>query len=245
MLKKFLHKSVWMGNILLLAGCGSAMQNATEPTIASAVPQKQGTDLGAARPTAAKQVPMGHAAMQGMDHSKMGNMEGMDHSKMGNMQGMDHSTMNRESSNRGGHAHQSTMEHGGHDKHGSGASGQPGKASQVSRTVNVKASDTMRFDPATLQVKAGETIRFVVNNVGKVPHEFVIGTPAEQKEHEQMMQKMPGMKHEDANAVTLEPGETKTLIWQFGNAQAIELGCHIPGHYPAGMVSKVSVTGTK
>lgn len=111
----------------------------------------------------------------------------------------------------------------------------------VPRTINIKASDTMRFEPAALTVKAGETIRFVVTNVGKLPHELVVGTAQEQKAHEQMMQQMHGMKHEDANSVTVGPGQTKTLVWQFGSAQNIELACHVPGHYPAGMVSKVSV----
>jgi hypothetical protein len=31
------------------------------------------------------------------------------------------------------------------------------------------------------------------------------------------------------------------LIWQFGKAGVVELACHVPGHYPAGMVSEVQV----
>jgi uncharacterized cupredoxin-like copper-binding protein len=55
---------------------------------------------------------------------------------------------------------------------------------------------------------------------------------------------MPDMKHEnDATAISLAPGETKELIWAFskpinGN---IEFACQIPGHYQAGMVSKVKM----
>ena len=37
-------------------------------------------------------------------------------------------------------------------------------------------NDTMRFDPAEMKFKTGETVRFVVRNEGKIRHEMVIGT---------------------------------------------------------------------
>jgi uncharacterized cupredoxin-like copper-binding protein len=137
------------------------------------------------------------------------------------------------------HPHATTHEHGHASKHAN--FGQPGKADQVQRTIEVKALDTMRYDPQTFTVKAGETIRFVVTNVGRLKHEFIIGDPAEQRAHAEMMRKMPGMEHEDPNALNLEPGETKTLIWQFGQAGMVEVACHVPGHYEAGMVAQVKV----
>ena len=137
------------------------------------------------------------------------------------------------------HPHATTHEHGHASKHAN--FGQPGKADQVQRTIEVKALDTMRYDPQTFTVKAGETIRFVVTNVGRLKHEFIIGDPAEQRAHAEMMRKMPGMEHEDPNALNLEPGETKTLIWQFGQAGVVEVACHVPGHYEAGMVAQVKV----
>ena len=140
------------------------------------------------------------------------------------------------------HPHATTHEHGHASKHAN--FGQPGKADQVQRTIEVKALDTMRYDPQTFTVKAGETIRFVVTNVGRLKHEFIIGDPAEQRAHAEMMKKMPGMEHEDPNALNLEPGETKTLIWQFGQAGVVEVACHVPGHYEAGMVAQVKVGGT-
>ena len=141
------------------------------------------------------------------------------------------------------HPHATPHEHGHASKHAN--VGQPGKADQVQRTIEVKALDTMRYDPQTFTVKAGETIRFVVTNVGRLKHEFVIGDPAEQRAHAEMMKKMPGMVHEDPNALSLEPGETKTLIWQFGQAGVVEVACHVPGHYEAGMVAQVKVVELK
>ena len=138
------------------------------------------------------------------------------------------------------------MDHGsmGHGEHGAmaaSAAGQPGDAGLAGRTVNITALDTMRFEPAKLAVKAGETVRFVVTNAGKLQHEFTIGDAQKQLEHEQMMQSMPGMRHEESNSVSLAPGETKTLVWQFGESDSVEIGCHEPGHYPAGMRTVVEV----
>jgi uncharacterized cupredoxin-like copper-binding protein len=49
-------------------------------------------------------------------------------------------------------------------------------AQQVTRTVVVTMADTMRFSPATVQVRKGETLEFIVRNTGKVKHEMVLGT---------------------------------------------------------------------
>lgn len=203
------------------------------------------------------------ATGEGAGTSDMGGMKGMDHSGMGHsaqpqagapdratppsgdMRGMDHSQHGQAaSSGMSAEKNKPQADHGmahGDGAHGT-AAGRPGSAGRASRTIRVTALDTMRFDPQTIRVKAGETIRFVVTNKGKLPHEFVIGTPQEQKQHAEMMQKMPGMEHaDDENALTLAPGETKTLVWQFGQIDVAEIGCHEPGHYPAGMVAKVIV----
>ena len=71
--------------------------------------------------------------------------------------------------------------------------GREGDPKKVSRTVNVDMSDQMRFSPAELTIKQGETIRFRVKNSGKVMHEMVIGTLDELKKHDDMMKKHPGM----------------------------------------------------
>ncbi|WP_316157525.1 cupredoxin family protein [Cupriavidus sp. BIC8F] len=121
------------------------------------------------------------------------------------------------------------------------AAGQPGKPGKVSRTINVTMNDTMRFEPDSIQVKRGETVRFVVRNVGKVDHEMVIGTAAELKEHAQMMRSMPDAKHRAPNQITLAPGKLGTLVWQFDGPGTVDFGCLVPGHFEAGMVGKVAV----
>ncbi len=179
---------------------------------------------------------MNHGSMQGMQGMDNGAMQGMDHGSMKGMDGMNMAEGSMEGMEQEGHG---AHEHG--DEHGPSAAGQPGDENKVDRTVEVTAHDTMSYKPQSLVVKPGETIRFAVTNAGKIRHEFVIGTVEEQREHEQMMAQMPNMVHEDPNAVTLEPGDTKSLVWQFSNPGVVEFACHVPGHYPAGMVGKVQV----
>ena len=132
----------------------------------------------------------------------------------------------------------------GHD-HGTDAIGKPGVASKVTRTVKVDMSDTMRFSFDNIAVKRGETVRFVVRNSGKVKHEMVLGTESELKEHAELMKKFPGMEHADANMVTVAPGKTGEILWQFTKPGKVEFACLQPGHYEAGMKGTVTVAGGK
>ncbi|MGH8470197.1 MAG: cupredoxin domain-containing protein [Gammaproteobacteria bacterium] len=133
-----------------------------------------------------------------------------------------------------------------HSAHGAGnpAVGQPGHPDRVDRTIAVSASDTMRYDPPEITVKPGETIRFEVKNDGKLRHEFMIGDATEQRAHSEMMKRDPDMVHDDPNTISLEAGEGKTLVWQFGEAGELEIGCHVPGHYEAGMLARVRVVAS-
>ena len=146
-------------------------------------------------------------------------------------------------------SHQATMPgmHGmaevGHAEDGGTVHGvgKPGDPKKVSRAIQVVMSDDMKFTPAQINVKRGETIRFVVRNAGQVKHEMVIGSMAELKQHAALMRKMPGMEHADPNMVTLAPGESGELIWQFTKAGRFDFACLQPGHFEAGMMGTVSV----
>ena len=119
--------------------------------------------------------------------------------------------------------------------------GHSGKAVDVDRTIQITALD-IRFDKIRLHVRAGETVRFIVTNKGQLTHEFIIGDAREQVEHEKEMQQMAGMDMPDeSNGITLKPGQTKTLIWTFGQKGEVEFACHVSGHFAAGMVGKISV----
>ena len=125
--------------------------------------------------------------------------------------------------------------------HHASAAGRPGDPAEARRTVDVEMDDHMRFSPAKLTVKAGETIRFLVVNKGKLPHEMVIGTGAELDEHAEWMRKMPGMSHAEPNQVTLAPGQRGRIVWTFDKPGTFAFACLVPGHREAGMVGSVSV----
>ena len=152
---------------------------------------------------------------------------------------------------------------GGH-AHGDGGAGEPGKVSNVSRTIEVTMYDNY-YEPETITVKEGETIRFVVINKGELVHEFNIGTPDAHEAHAPEMQMMVdhgvleadtinwdaakkmqkemghGM-HEEPNSALLEPGKSAEIIWKFPDHAEIEFACNVPGHYDAGMTGTIKLT---
>jgi uncharacterized cupredoxin-like copper-binding protein len=159
-----------------------------------------------------------------------------------------------------------TFEQGHGGGHGGGhgnAAGEPGKASEVTRTLDIDMTDN-RYSTEEIAVKAGETLRFVVRNKGELVHEFNIGTPAmhegHQKEmmmmvdhgvleadkinHDKMKMDMGGgktMEHNDPNSALLEPGKSKEIVWKFSKTGTFEFACNVPGHYDAGMVGELRV----
>jgi len=121
------------------------------------------------------------------------------------------------------------------------AVGKPGDPKKVSRTIQVRMSDDMKFAPARVNVKHGETIRFALSNAGRIKHEMIIGSMAELKQHAELMRKMPGMEHDEPNQVSVDPGKSGELVWQFTKAGTVDFACLQPGHFEAGMIGKVSV----
>ena len=128
--------------------------------------------------------------------------------------------------------------------HGVAEIGKTGVASQVTRTVIVDMTDDMRFHSSKIAVKQGETIRFVAKNSGQVKHEMVLGTLKELKEHYEVMKKNPEMEHADDNMVTVAPGKSGEIIWQFTKAGKVDFACLQPGHYDAGMKGLVNVASS-
>ena len=119
--------------------------------------------------------------------------------------------------------------------------GQPGDPEMAARTIDVIMDDAMRFTPSEIHVDAGETVRFSIKNLGKIPHEMVIGSLADLKAHAAEMRETPAMPHVEPNMITLGPGDTGSLLWRFTHAGMVDFACLIPGHTEAGMVGKVKV----
>jgi len=130
--------------------------------------------------------------------------------------------------------------HHGEHHHGlssvQSSSGVPGQLSEVSRVIDVSMHDSMVFSPSRISVLPGETVQFVITNMGQLPHEFSIGSAKEQSAHAKMMSAMSSpMDHDDGQNLSLKPGEEGVIVWKFGSAADIEIACHVVGHYAAGM----------
>jgi len=119
--------------------------------------------------------------------------------------------------------------------------GKPGDLAKAARTVEVEMSDAMRFTPNKIDVRQGETIRFIVRNAGQVKHEFVFGTAAHLKAHAAAMSKHPDMVHADPGHYAIEPGSKADFAWQFTKNGVVEFACLIPGHFDAGMRGTIVV----
>ncbi len=124
----------------------------------------------------------------------------------------------------------------------------PAAASNVpvpDRTIAIQTTDQLRFAPDSISARAGETVAFKVTNSGTVDHEFVIGDAAVQQAHEQEMAKAAGsspMADEQAYVVSVPAGKTATLVYRFTKPGTLLYGCHVAGHYAAGMQGTITVT---
>ena len=141
--------------------------------------------------------------------------------------------------------------------------GSKGNLNEVSRIIKVKMYDNY-YEPSSFSIEAGETIKFEVENVGMLVHEFNIANKMMHIKHQPEMEKMveneilfadsidkikmkkmakidKSMGHSHSNSVLLEPKQKGNIIWKFVNAVNIEVACNVPGHYQAGMIAKVNI----
>ena len=140
--------------------------------------------------------------------------------------------------------------------------GEKGKESEINNTIVIYMYDNY-YEPKEINIKKGETIKFIVFNYGELVHEFNIATKEMHLKHQPEMMMMvekeilladkidknkmmemskenPAMAHSHSNSVLLSPGEKAELIWKFNNTVDIEAACNVPGHYDVGMVAKIN-----
>ena len=140
--------------------------------------------------------------------------------------------------------------------------GELGNLNDVDRTIVVKMFDNY-YEPKEIKVKKGETIKFVVKNLGELVHEFNIATKEMHIMHQPEMLKMVeleillghridkkkmneaakmdhSMAHSHSNSVLLEPNDIGEIIWKFNTDAKLEAACNIPGHYESGMIVAIN-----
>ncbi len=117
------------------------------------------------------------------------------------------------------------------------AVGCAGGASSSERTIAVRMHYS-KYLPAALTVSAGTTVEFVIVNDDPIAHEFIIGTHAQQLEHEAGD---PHDAHTRPGEATIEGSKTTRMRYTFREPGTLEFACHRPGHYRYGMVGSIKV----
>ena len=129
----------------------------------------------------------------------------------------------------------------------------PGPTVATAAPVQVVMNDRFRYRPSSIVVRAGHRVTFAVTNAGKLPHEFILGDRATQLDHERQMQAMPadgdhmmhahthGSAGHASGGLTVPPGQTRRLTWTFHDPGVVLYGCHVLGHWAAGMKGTIVV----
>jgi uncharacterized cupredoxin-like copper-binding protein len=131
-----------------------------------------------------------------------------------------------------------------HEDHGTFSAGEPGDPNKPARVIKIRmfeGSGKMGYEPARIEVRRGEQVRFLLQNDGEEDHEFVLATVTENRKHGELMKKFPEMEHDDPNAKRLMPHGNGELVWKFTKRGEFEFACLIPGHHEKGMFGKVVV----
>ena len=139
--------------------------------------------------------------------------------------------------------------------------GEKGDPNNVDRIINIKMYDNY-YEPNSINVKKGETIKFIVENLGEMVHEYNIATKEMHIKHQPEMQRLVehgillvdkidmkkmkemskkdhSLSHSHSNSVIIEPKKTGEIIWKFSKNINLEMACNVPGHYQTGMVGKI------
>ena len=141
--------------------------------------------------------------------------------------------------------------------------GEKGDPKNIDRTIEIKMYDNY-YEPNLIKVKKGETIKFIIRNLGEMVHEYNIATKEMHIKHQPEMQKLVdhgilmvdkidkekmkkmskmdhSLGHSHANSVMVEPKKTGEIVWKFSKNLILEMACNIPGHYETGMVGKIII----
>jgi uncharacterized cupredoxin-like copper-binding protein len=105
----------------------------------------------------------------------------------------------------------------------------------------------MTFEPATVQVRLGETVVFRVRNLDDVSHEAYVGTEVEQRLHETIHSGYLPADADQARTTHMgygahvAPFGTSEFVVKFEEDLGYVIGCHYPGHYAAGMRAVIEI----
>lgn len=125
-------------------------------------------------------------------------------------------------------------------------------AGAAKQKVTITMTD-FKFTPATITLQAGVETEIILVNKGKVEHEFMVYTPPKAKVADWDEWVMPNTYFKDMGEVEgefegigavagtsifeveVKPGKTVELKFTPTRKGTFEIGCHVEGHYEAGM----------
>jgi hypothetical protein len=114
------------------------------------------------------------------------------------------------------------------------ASRSPAPGAPVEVDVEVREYQ-VSMSPMALPVNT--PLRFVITNHGSIAHQVMLeAAGAINRPHQ--------MYGQDTVLVTIEAGQTETVLWVIDQPGEYQLACHIPGHYEGGMVQTFAVNPT-
>ena len=100
------------------------------------------------------------------------------------------------------------------------------------------------YEPTRIEVRRGETVRFIVENQTDLPHEVFIGSPDDQAGHAQAHQaagpSVVKLEDEGPAALSIPPNGTGQLESTFDDPAVTVIGCHLAGHWESGMRAEIA-----
>lgn len=115
------------------------------------------------------------------------------------------------------------------------------------RVIRIELLD-FRFEPPVIDVRLGESVRLLAFNRSDLPHELFIGSAAEQEEHHQLHAAAAPDEQDDldgVNGVYVPAWGSAQFTYRFERARDVIMGCHLVGHFEAGMVGVIHVSAER
>ena len=113
----------------------------------------------------------------------------------------------------------------------------PEQATGGDRVIEIRIEHSA-FEPDRLEVEAGETVTFVIDNGDPIDHEFILGDEEIQRIHEEGTEKHHGAR---PGEISIPAGATRETTYTFEEPGELIYGCHVFGHYDYGMRGAVEV----
>lgn len=115
------------------------------------------------------------------------------------------------------------------------------------RQIDLTMTDQMTFEPATVEVRRGETVLFRIRNISNEAHEAYIGSEEEQALHATRhsavaSEEQAAVPHINQPAVHVAPFGTGEFLYRLDEGLGLVIGCHYPGHYEGGMRAVIEVS---